>query len=239
MKDQKGWIALQRTITNHWIWDSEPYSKGQACVDLLLHANHTDAKITIKGSLINLERGQQARSQVTLSEQWKWSRDKVKRFLKLLETDGMIRQQTSQLTSIITICNYKDYQLNKAADKSADDTAGRHQTSQQAAIRQVTVNNGNNGNNEEEGENVGKKTRAQFEKPSLIDIENHMLTKGLDFEQAKDQSERFYNYYESNGWKVGKNKMVNWKSSASGWLSRNNDFKKPTLDINSTGWEHG
>jgi DNA-binding GntR family transcriptional regulator len=242
MKDQKGWIALQRTITNHWIWDSEPYSKGQAWVDLLLHANHTDAKITIKGSLINLERGQQARSQVTLSEQWKWSRDKVKRFLKLLENDGMIRQQTSQLTSIITICNYKDYQLNKAADKSADDTAGRHQTSQQAAIRQVTVNNGNNGNNgnnEEEGENVGKKPRAQFEKPSLIDIENHMLTKGLDFEQAKDQSERFYNYYESNGWKVGKNKMVNWKSSASGWLSRNNDFKKPTLDINSTGWEHG
>jgi len=83
-----------------------------------------------------------------------------------------------------------------------------------------------------------RKPRAQFEKPSLIDIENHMLTKGLDFEQAKDQSERFYNYYESNGWKVGKNKMVNWKSSASGWLSRNNDFKKPTLDINSTGWEH-
>jgi hypothetical protein len=82
-----------------------------------------------------------------------------------------------------------------------------------------------------------KKTRAQFIKPSLIDIENHMLTKGLNFEQAKHESNKFYNYYESNGWKVGKNKMANWKASASGWLNRSKDFNKPELNLNS-GWEN-
>jgi hypothetical protein len=232
MKDQKGWITLQRTITNHWIWNTEPYSKAQAWVDLLLHANHTDAKIIIKGTIIELKRGQQARSQVTLSSQWKWSRDKVKRFLHLLESDGMIEQQTSQLTSIISICNYTSYQLSATPDKSAKNQV----TSQHPAITQVTVNNEDNDNNEKK--EIGK-TRAQFIKPSLIDIENHMLTKGLEFEQAREQSERFYNYYESNGWKVGKNKMANWKASASGWLSRNKDFTKPELNLNSGGWENG
>lgn len=140
----KGWIALNREITNHWIWDSEPYSKGQAWVDLLLHTNHTEAKIYIKGTLIELERGQQARSQVTLANEWKWSRDKVKRFLKLLEKDGMIKQKTSQLTSIVTICNYKEYQHSKTADKSTDDTPSK----QQADIKQVTVNNVNKNNND-------------------------------------------------------------------------------------------
>lgn len=144
MSKQYGWIALSREITSHWIWSCEPYSKAQAWVDLLLHANHTDTKIIIKGTLVPLKRGQQARSQVTLAEQWKWSRDKVKRFLKMLEKDEMIIQQTSQLTSIITICNYKEFQDIK--DWTSQQIS--QQTSQRADSRQVsgqvTVNNDNN-----------------------------------------------------------------------------------------------
>jgi len=33
------------------------------------------------------------------------------------------------------------------------------------------------------------------------------------------QAEKFYNYYESNGWKVGKNPMRNWKAAAATWNS--------------------
>ena len=31
----------------------------------------------------------------------------------------------------------------------------------------------------------------------------------------------FYNYYESNGWKVGKNPMKDWKACARNWVTRN------------------
>ena len=37
----------------------------------------------------------------------------------------------------------------------------------------------------------------------------------------KREAERFYYYYESQGWRVGKNPMKDWRMAASGWISRN------------------
>lgn len=39
------------------------------------------------------------------------------------------------------------------------------------------------------------------------------------------ESEKFFNYYESNGWMVGKNKMKNWKSAASNWLINKDKYQ--------------
>lgn len=118
----RGWIKLERAITNHWLWGGEPYTKAQAWLDLLLHANHKPVEILIKGKVVKLERGDQARSEVTLSERWKWSRGKVRRFLKLLKTEQMIEQQTVQHTSVISICNYSKYQDSDKGDGTAGDT---------------------------------------------------------------------------------------------------------------------
>jgi len=38
---------------------------------------------------------------------------------------------------------------------------------------------------------------------------------------TKNEGEKFYYFYESKGWMIGKSKMKNWKMSASGWISRN------------------
>jgi hypothetical protein len=40
-------------------------------------------------------------------------------------------------------------------------------------------------------------------------------------------AERFVNYYESIGWKVGKNKMESWVAAAAGWISRD----KPQTNV--------
>ena len=100
-----GWIKLDRQITDHWLWKDQPFSYGQAWVDLLLNANHKPAKVLIKNKLVELNRGDQARSEVTLSKEWGWSRGKVRRFLELLKNDQMIVQKAVQVTSVISICN--------------------------------------------------------------------------------------------------------------------------------------
>jgi hypothetical protein len=41
-----------------------------------------------------------------------------------------------------------------------------------------------------------------------------------------DMSQRFVDYYESNGWKVGKNPMKDWKAAVRTWKQQNND-KQP------------
>ena len=49
---------------------------------------------------------------------------------------------------------------------------------------------------------------------------------------SKNEGEKFYYFYESKGWLIGKTKMKNWKMSASGWISRN---KKDVPDSDYLG----
>lgn len=118
----RGWIKLNREVSDHWIWSEEPFTKGQAWIDLLLHANHKPSKISIKGQVIPLDTGDQARSELTLTKSWKWSRGKVRRFLSKLETELMISQKTGHLTSVISICNYSLYQDAPAIGGTPADT---------------------------------------------------------------------------------------------------------------------
>jgi hypothetical protein len=58
-----------------------------------------------------------------------------------------------------------------------------------------------------------------FHKPTIEDIKEEMLNK-WDDKTATHQANRFFDYYESNGWFVGKNKMKSWRHAVSGWISR-------------------
>ena len=60
-----------------------------------------------------------------------------------------------------------------------------------------------------------------FTKPSVKEAEDYMLNqKELcpDTLTARAQALRFVNYYESNGWKVGRNAMQDWRAAANNWL---------------------
>ncbi|MCP3965983.1 MAG: hypothetical protein GY718_06450 [Lentisphaerae bacterium] len=121
----RGYISLHRKILESWLWNEKPFSKGQAWVDLLMRAAYTDTEVFIRQSLIELKRGQQARSESCLATNWGWSRNKTRRFLKVLVGKGMIIQQTNSLTSIITICKYDTYQIVKTSGDTTDDTTGK------------------------------------------------------------------------------------------------------------------
>lgn len=63
---------------------------------------------------------------------------------------------------------------------------------------------------------------ARFRPPDMAEVKAYFTEKGGTTEQAK----RFLDFYESNGWKVGKNPMKNWKAAASGWISRDRERQK-------------
>lgn len=58
-----------------------------------------------------------------------------------------------------------------------------------------------------------KDSTGKFQKPTIREVEAHFQDKGQPVE-----AERFFFYYESNGWKVGKNPMKNWKAAAANWI---------------------
>jgi len=72
--------------------------------------------------------------------------------------------------------------------------------------------------NKSMGEKSAKKKKStRFKPPTIPEIQAYIDEKKLTTVDA----ETFFHYYESKKWMVGKNKMSNWKSAASGWHSRN------------------
>lgn len=61
----------------------------------------------------------------------------------------------------------------------------------------------------------------RFEAPTLEEVEAYWKEQG--FVGQENVPRQFHCYYESNGWKVGKNPMRNWRMAASGWAYRNMD----------------
>ena len=63
----------------------------------------------------------------------------------------------------------------------------------------------------------------RFIPPSIDEINLYIKEKSLKFVNGS----QFLHYYEANGWKVGRNKMVNWKSAVSGWNARKKAENEP------------
>jgi uncharacterized phage protein (TIGR02220 family) len=122
--ENKGWIKLHRKIVDNPLWLSEPFTKAQAWVDLLLLANHKDGHIRKRGVLVTVERGQVGYSEEALAERWKWSRGKVRRYVvelaRLSQVSRKISKKTVQkktsVSSFISITNYEAYQMNGTED---------------------------------------------------------------------------------------------------------------------------
>lgn len=141
-----GWISLHRSIQDNDLWLAEPFTWAQAWIDLLLNANHKPGSFWVRRVEVKLERGQLGWSEITMSERWKWSRGKVRRYLGMLETRGMIVQQKTQLTSVITICNYDTYQETSNPESLQAVQQTEHQAVHQTDNRRYTNNNDNNDN---------------------------------------------------------------------------------------------
>ena len=58
--------------------------------------------------------------------------------------------------------------------------------------------------------------RPRFQKPSIEEVKKYVKNMGY----YGFDVEHFYSYYESNGWKVGKNPMKDWTAAVRSWRSR-------------------
>jgi len=57
--------------------------------------------------------------------------------------------------------------------------------------------------------------KKHFQKPSVSELESYFKTK----EVAPMEAQRFFNHFESNGWKVGgKSPMKDWKAAVRNWI---------------------
>lgn len=69
-----------------------------------------------------------------------------------------------------------------------------------------------------------KQKERRFKRPDISEVEQYVLE---NYEtNHKLFAEKFHAYYESNGWKVGKNPMKDWKATIRTWVAKENISKK-------------
>ena len=78
-------------------------------------------------------------------------------------------------------------------------------------------------------ENINKDIITNKSKCNFEQVYEYMSLK-IGKDNAKIEAEKFVNYYESNGWKVGKNTMKSWTHAANNWITNTKQYAKGTTN---------
>lgn len=117
-----GYIKLHRKCLDHWLYNSEPFDKWHAWEDLLLNANYDTGKTIYKGEFQVIKPGQIMVSDNYLAKRWHWSRGKVRRYIDILEIDGMLKQKRTPNGTSLTIENWGFYQGRSTSRSTSNGT---------------------------------------------------------------------------------------------------------------------
>ena len=207
-----GWIKLNRSITSHWLWQDAERFKWWC--DLLFLAAWEDRQTMHDAHIFTLKRGQLVASVSYLADRWGKSHPTIIKFLKSLEAEGMItRQVLYRQTSIITICKCGSY--GEQCDDTLYSIIDTQVDTQVDTIVYTKKENKESKEVKKDSLTRVTRTRERFQKPTIEEVRAYIFERGYIFD-----ADAFWNYYESNGWKVGKNPMKNWKAACSTWNTK-------------------
>jgi len=128
------------------------------------------------------------------------------------------------------------YQNTCKARAYAGSKGGKQKVANASKSKQMVANVADNKNkNKNKSDNDSKDIkRKAFKKPDAQEVSAFGYSENLC-------TRGFFDYYESNGWKVGRNSMKDWKASARGWSKRQSNYSNQTdqdFSDTSTDWVH-
>jgi hypothetical protein len=126
-------IRLNRKLFDHFLWkENRKYSRAEAWIDLIQLMSYTknpkERQKLINGVWVKWDRGQYPVSYSFLSQRWDWSVHKVRIFIELLKSEKQVSTQTTNITTILTLCNYDFYNPMSQAEEQAEGMSDGKQT---------------------------------------------------------------------------------------------------------------
>lgn len=82
-----------------------------------------------------------------------------------------------------------------------------------------------------------KPAAKRFVKPTWEELASYFHEQGSL--TCQDDATRFIDYYDSNGWKVGKNSMKDWKATVRQWTKRRKENEQGNGKRSNQGVEAG
>jgi hypothetical protein len=118
-----GFFAIDRGVWDHPMFAKEKFSEREAWIWLISSAAWEPIRVRVGRASFDLARGQCAFALRFLAEKWQWSEPRVRRFLKRLTDDAAVLVLATREATLITICNYDDYQSSRRTDVAENDAA--------------------------------------------------------------------------------------------------------------------
>jgi hypothetical protein len=156
----EGWISFHRKIWGHWLIEkNRPLTRFEAWLKILSEVNNNSAKVSIGNEVYKVDRGESLNSLDTWARLFNWNKSKVRRFLKLLESDSMVVVKSERKTTRLTVCKYDDYQSKRNANET------QVKRKRNASETQMTPNNKENKEN--------KYTYSKFYDEEIVKSDNN------------------------------------------------------------------
>ena len=167
----------------------------------------------------------------------------VEKTLAALTEAGLLDKKASTVNGV-KVCEYRAVKFPWGSEQSSPEVAnkvrgGSEQSSEGVAnkVRQGSEQSSPNNLTDNSKDNLPYKNntgpaaqRPRFVKPTLDEIKAYCRERG-----NKVDPERFLAYYESNGWKVGKNPMKDWRAAVRNW--ERNSFSTTQKRGTGANWD--
>lgn len=223
----RGWIKLHRKIEDSFLFSN---SKAMLLwIFLLISANHAEKEFLFNGKKMICKRGQILTGRDSISSKIKINRSSVDRLLKVFESEHLIEQHKTNRFRLITVINYDLYQSSEHLIEQ--------QMSNKRATNEQQMSTNNNDKNEKNNKNEKNiNIYVPFTPPTIDEITSYCSERSNTV-----NPEKFFDFYQSKGWMVGKNKMKDWRACVRTWEKSENQFQKggKNYESKSNGWTNG
>lgn len=248
-----GFFVIWRSLMDSPIWRQADACQQSILINLLSRVVWKDTPWEINGKVTILKPGQIFTSVaeiVNICPKEATPR-KVRTALQRFSKFGFLTIETTKggahAGSLISIVNWAKYQSinTNAASQTTNEMAIRRQASDKPATNerqasdkaikepynQVTMEQGNQGT-------ICVSAKAQTHKARPADpamVAEYFNERACHFDH-REEAEKFWDFYESNGWKVGKNPMKDWKAAARNWASNVGKYRDAGRSASGAGY---
>lgn len=210
-----GWVAIDRGIFSHEFFAREPFSEREAWLWMIANAAWQDTRHRVGGEMLDVPRGSFYCTLRGLQSVWMWGSDtRVRRFLKRTQTERMTRIKTNAKKTLVTICNYDEYQSCERKE-NAKKTQGalrserkENALKEQVNNKQVTISMAQ----------APKKRASRLPEDWVLpgDYGEWAQEQGLSDAEIKLESERFKDYWIAASGKTAS--KLDWLATWRNWI---------------------
>lgn len=215
MATNEGWIKVHRTILEHWIFDNADHSR--AWMLLILHANWEPKRRMFNGKIITVQPGELLGSIAYFADITRLSHKQWRHLQELLIAEQMITVESTWRGAKLTICNYTTYQESGQAkgEQRASKGQAKGNTIRREEVKNTLLRNVDMSLSEadSDSEQPTKPKRTVFVAPDYEACRQYAIQR----KWRAGEAQRFYDYQQATGWKVGNKPMKDWQAAMRTW----------------------